>query len=207
MKQANHLVPIRQDQILSFYYCQELFIQKDLNVEAESLDIESINLYMGQVKKWASSHIHEEDSNFFGGDEEDSEVVLYSSSLNFLVSCFAIRTMGGSVEPIFFTRKLPTKVRDNHLLIICSAIQALKDLGLNCVKGWVTNGSEHLPLVPGQENFDIMKRLSDSMAEKSYFVKTGKKCSFCPLLSSCEVYRNIETIQSLCSNGPARFEF
>lgn len=162
---------------------------------------------MEAIKSWCIKNSSGEESSFFGGDDEESQVPLYSKSLDCFLSCFALRTIDGNVEPIFFVRRLPKEIKDNHLLASCLAIQALRDLGIKSYRAWITTGEAHLPVAPEEENFEILTRFSTSLSEGGYQVKTGRKCLFCPARSECDVYKDIDTIVSLCSGKPAWFTF
>lgn len=202
------LSAFRMDELLAFYHCQEFYLarKREQSQEVQGLDSEALLGYMSSIKKWISANIYSEDSSFFGGDDEDSQVVLYSSSLNVFVSVYALRSVMGTVEPIFMSRSLPSTIRDNHLLTACVAIQALKDIGFSQAnRVWLTTGEQHLPLVPPSENFDIVTRVCSMMSSGGYQVRTGGKCRFCPIKDSCDVYYNVEHIKSLCATGPATF--
>lgn len=200
----------RIDQLLAYYHCNEFFRYKqnqDKEQEGKALLPEGLLDYMSGMKTWANRNIYSEESQFFGGEDEDVQIVLYSSTANVFVPCFAVRTASGQVEPIFFSKMLPKAVKDSHLLSVCVAMQALRDLGLVCNRAWLTTGTEHLPIVPAQENFEILERVCKAMNADEYQVKTGGKCRFCPIKDTCEVYDNIEQVKSLCTFGPAKVNF
>lgn len=196
----------KQEDLLAFYHCAEFFrIRQEDNSQA--LSKEGLDLYMGQIKKWCLSSIAQEEASFFGGDDEDSQVVLYSSSLNVYVACFALKAGSGTVEPVFYVRKLPDTIRDNQILIACVAITCLRDNDIPAGRVWITTGTEHYAFTPPDENFDRVYRVCSMMNNGEYQVKTGKKCTFCPALDSCEVYKEVGRIAGACSSGPAMVYF
>lgn len=197
------LGPFSQQDILAYYHCAEFF--KHRNQEQQVLEKEDLLVYMETIKQWANKSHGSDEANFIGGDDEDSSVALYSSSLNIFISSFAVRSVNGTVEAIFFSRKIPEKIRDNHLLIACIAIIALIDIGLQSKRVWLTNGENHLPIEPPEVNFEIVRRIASMMGEGAYQVKTGRKCDFCPIKDICEVYSEVERVLAACARGPAFF--
>lgn len=198
----------KQEDLLAFYHCPEFFRYRSLKQEkVETADEVSLDLYLSSLKKWLEQAITSEDAQFFGGDDEYSQVVLFSPSLRVTTNCFAIKGSSGSAEPVFFVRKLPDTVRDNHILIVCASILALRDLGIDSVKAWLTTGEQHLPVEPPPQNFEILERVSQMMRDGYYQVKTGRKCNFCPIKDTCEVYSEVERVKDACSEGPGRFYF
>ena len=172
------------------------------------MDEKSLTSYMEAVKKWALSGTGSDESKFLGGDDEESQVSLYSSSLGVHVNLFAVRTTPDNPEPIFFVRSLPKAVRDNHLLVFIVALQALRDIGYETAcRAWLTTGQEHLPVTVPEENFERAKRACRDLSAGTYQVKTGGKCRFCPIKDTCEVYDNVSQIISLCQQGPTQFVF
>lgn len=198
------LVPFSQQDLLAYYHCAEFF-RSTRQEDKQPLDCEGLLAYMDSVKSWAHKAYHSDEASFLGGDDEESSVALYSSSLGILVSAFSVRAVSGITEAIFFTRRIPEKVRDNHLLVACVAIQALRDIGLSSRRVWLTTGENHLPIEPPEVNFEIVNRISLMMQEGQYQVKTGRKCTFCPIKDTCTVYSEVERVLSMCAQGPAFF--
>lgn len=202
------LLVFSTNQLLSFYHCPELFIKLEESREGQALDEKSLTSYMEEVRKWALSGLGSDESKFLGGDDEESQVALYSTSLGVYVNLFAVRTTPENPEPIFFLRTLPKTIRDNHLLVFIVALQALRDIGYpTASRAWLTTGQEHLPVTVPEENFERVKRACADLRAGTYQVKTGGKCRFCPIKDSCEVYDNVSQIISLCQQGPAWFAF
>lgn len=201
------LVPFNQDEILAYYHCAEFFRQRQVDKQEESRVPSNGDLvdYMNGIKSWAIKSSGSDEASFIGGDDEDSSVALYSESLNILVSCFALRTVSGTTEAIFFSKKIPEKVRDNHLLISSVAISALRDIGLESKRVWLTTGEQHLSIEPAEANFEIIRRVAGMMNRGEYQVRTGRKCVFCPAKDTCTVYSEVERVLSACSTGPAFF--
>lgn len=196
------------NQLLAFYHCPELFIKLEENKEGQALDEKGLTSYMEGVRKWALSGLGSDESKFLGGDDEESQVLLYSTSLGIYVNLFAVRTTPESPEPIFFVRSLPKAIRDNHLLVFIIALQALRDVGCTTAsRAWLTTGQDHLPVMVPEENFERVKRACTDLRTGAYQVKTGGKCRFCPIKDSCEVYDKVSQIVSLCQQGPAWFAF
>jgi len=200
----------RIDELLAYYYCHEFYrLRNEVNASEEDkvLNREDLVAYMDMLHNVCNKNLWDNEPYFFGGDDEDSQVLLYSKSLSVFVNCFAVRVVSGLVEPIFFLKSLPKNIKDNHLLSICVALQALRDLGVKADRAWLTTGTEHLSVEPPVENFEIIQRISSWLAKGEYSVKVTGKCNFCPLKGNCEVYDNIERVKSLCVNGPSRFLF